>query len=301
MFVVGLTGDVGAGKSALSGVWRTMGARVIDADEAAKRQWSVPEIRERAAARWGGEIFRGDGVNFARIAEIAFADENEYRYMIELIHPATRADLTREVRASGGWVVVEIPLLFEGVRHDWIDFVVYATAPLEERIARNRVRGWDAEEVARRERFLLDPREKRAMADLVLSNDSTLEAWAETARRTGALFSRMGAVRELSTCCGSRAEAEKIAAVLVERRLAACVNISQVKSVYRWQGDVETGKEWRLICKTTEGELREAVRCIRENHSYDLPAIVWRDLCGEADSLRWIVESCGDGNITAFP
>lgn len=301
MFVVGLTGDVGAGKSTLSDVWRTLGAKVIDADEAAKRQWLVPEIRESAAARWGREILCGGGVDFARIAEIAFADEDEYRYMIDLIHPATRADLTREVRASGGWVVAEIPLLFEGACHDWIDFVVYATAPIEDRIARNRVRGWDGEEVARRERFLLDSREKRAMADLVLFNDSTLEVWAGTARRTGALFARMGTVRELLTCCGSKAEAETIACLLAERRLAACVNISRVRSVYRWQGKIETGEEWRLVCKTTEGELREAVRCIRENHSYDLPAITWRDSGGKADTLRWVAESCGDGDTLTFP
>jgi periplasmic divalent cation tolerance protein len=92
---------------------------------------------------------------------------------------------------------------------------------------------------------------------------------------------------------GSEAEARKIANALVERNLAACVNvIPQIESIYRWQGKVESSREWLLLIKTTAekfGGLRDA---IRELHSYDLPeciAVAVDD--GSPDYLQWIAES----------
>ncbi len=96
----------------------------------------------------------------------------------------------------------------------------------------------------------------------------------------------------LSTA-GSEEEARNIANHLVESRLAACVNIvPQIESVYRWQGKVESGREWLLVIKTS-AELFPAVRhAIREMHSYELPecvAIVIED--GSAEYLQWLADS----------
>ena len=72
------------------------------------------------------------------------------------------------------------------------------------------------------------------------------------------------------TTAGSEAEARKIANQLVERRLAACVNIiPRIQSVYRWEGKVETAEEFLLIIKTTKA--RSTEEAIRELHSYELP------------------------------
>ena len=73
--------------------------------------------------------------------------------------------------------------------------------------------------------------------------------------------------RLVLTSCGSLEEARSIALALVERQLAACVNIvPQIESVYRWQGEVETATEWLLLIKTTAAAfsgLREALIDIR--------------------------------------
>ena len=81
--------------------------------------------------------------------------------------------------------------------------------------------------------------------------------------------------RIILTTAGSQEEAGKIAHSLVERRLAACVNIvPRIESVYRWQGKVETAQEWLLLIKT-QAELFERVRdAVKELHSYDLPECV---------------------------
>ena len=98
----------------------------------------------------------------------------------------------------------------------------------------------------------------------------------------------------LSTA-GSEEEARKIAQHLVEHQLAACVNIvPQIDSIYRWQGKVESSREWLLVIKTTAARFPDVQKAIRALHSYDLPeciAITIED--GNADYLQWIGDSVG--------
>ncbi len=96
----------------------------------------------------------------------------------------------------------------------------------------------------------------------------------------------------LSTA-SSEEEARKIARHLVERQLAACVNIvPQIESVYRWQGKVEEAREWLLLIKTTSERFPAVRDALVELHSYDVPeciAIAAED--GSAGYLDWIGES----------
>jgi periplasmic divalent cation tolerance protein len=97
------------------------------------------------------------------------------------------------------------------------------------------------------------------------------------------------------TTAGSQEEAQKIARTLVERRLAACVNIvPQIQSVYRWKEKVEEAQEWLLVIKTTAeafGRVRDA---IEEMHSYDLPECICVAIeDGSAGYLGWIAGSVG--------
>ena len=96
----------------------------------------------------------------------------------------------------------------------------------------------------------------------------------------------------LSTA-GSHEEARRIAHALVERRLAACVNIVPgVESVYRWQEKVESAAEWLLVIKTTAGVFPALRDALKEMHSYDVPECVMLAVeDGDAAYLRWIAES----------
>jgi len=99
------------------------------------------------------------------------------------------------------------------------------------------------------------------------------------------------------TTAGSEAEAAAIARELVERRLAACVNvIPGVRSTYRWQGAVQTESEWLLLVKT-ERDRFDAVRAaIKELHSYDVPEVVMVEIAeGDPAYLAWLAESVGSG------
>ena len=97
------------------------------------------------------------------------------------------------------------------------------------------------------------------------------------------------------TTAGSEQEARKIARALVERRLAACVNIvPHVQSVYRWQEAVEEAVEWLLMIKTTAAALARVREAIAELHSYELPECICVGIeDGSAGYLNWIEESVG--------
>jgi periplasmic divalent cation tolerance protein len=92
---------------------------------------------------------------------------------------------------------------------------------------------------------------------------------------------------------GSREEAQKIANSLIERKLAACVNIvGPIESVYRWQGGVETSEEFLLIIKTTAAAYERVRDLIRLLHSYELPECVQLSIeDGLPEYLEWIGES----------
>jgi periplasmic divalent cation tolerance protein len=85
-------------------------------------------------------------------------------------------------------------------------------------------------------------------------------------------------------------EAQRIADALVERRLAACVNVlSGVRSTYRWRDAVERADEWLLVVKTRRERFDDVARAIRELHSYEVPEVVLLDVArGDARYLAWI-------------
>jgi periplasmic divalent cation tolerance protein len=97
------------------------------------------------------------------------------------------------------------------------------------------------------------------------------------------------------TTCGSLEEARKISRTLIERRLAACVNIApQIESVYRWQGKIETATEFLLLIKTTAGAFEELQNALTELHSYNVPECIEIPIeNGSAAYLAWIGESIG--------
>jgi periplasmic divalent cation tolerance protein len=95
---------------------------------------------------------------------------------------------------------------------------------------------------------------------------------------------------QVTTAVSTRDDAEAIAAALVQRRLAACVQIvGPVQSVYRWQGAVEQAQEWLCVAKTTRAKYAAVEAAIRELHLYECPEIVALAIeAGSADYLAWL-------------
>ena len=102
----------------------------------------------------------------------------------------------------------------------------------------------------------------------------------------------------ITTTTSGREEADRIAADLVSRRLAACVQISgPITSAYRWEGVLETAVEWLCVIKTVGEKYAEVEAAIRELHSYQVPEIVATEIvAGSAEYLEWVSANTAPGD-----
>ena len=91
----------------------------------------------------------------------------------------------------------------------------------------------------------------------------------------------------------NRKEAERIAQVLLEKRLAACINVvDSVKSFFWWQGKRQKAREVLLVIKTVRSLVPHVEKTIRMIHSYQVPEIIgWPITAGSKPYLRWIKDS----------
>jgi len=101
--------------------------------------------------------------------------------------------------------------------------------------------------------------------------------------------------RLVLTTASSKEEARRLAKTLVERRLAACVNIvPNINSIYRWKEKVEESQEFLLLIKTTKAAIPKLRDAIQELHSYEVPECIVLPIEGGSETyLNWIDESVG--------
>jgi periplasmic divalent cation tolerance protein len=102
---------------------------------------------------------------------------------------------------------------------------------------------------------------------------------------------------QITTTTGARHDAERIAAELVERRLAACVQISgPIQSTYRWRDAVETAEEWLCTAKTSREQFAEIQAVVKRLHPYAVPELIGTPIVeGSEAYLTWLGEQLGDG------
>lgn len=200
MISIGLTGNVGSGKSTVAGLWRASGIPVVSADDLS-RQAVLPGTAGLAAVRaaFGDGVIAADGtLDRARMRGVVFGDASARERLERILHPIIAAERARWVeerrRAGERLVVSEVPLLFEkGLETDY-DVVVVVDAPESVRRARLvEQRGMDAAEADRIMSAQMDSARKRAAADYVIDNSGTAaELEREAARVLGSLRERAG-------------------------------------------------------------------------------------------------------------
>jgi dephospho-CoA kinase len=175
---VGLTGGIGAGKSAVAEIWRERGAFIIDSDVLA-REAVAPGTRglSEIALRWPSVITANGTLDRAAMARIVFSDEAERAVLNGIVHPRVRAlarTLVAQVPADALEVHV-IPLLFESEYWRTCDETVVVLAPEEARIARVMERdGIDRAAVLERMRAQINPYEARRRATYAIDNNGDL-------------------------------------------------------------------------------------------------------------------------------
>lgn len=98
------------------------------------------------------------------------------------------------------------------------------------------------------------------------------------------------------TTVGSEAEADKLAQLVVEARLAACAQIQAIKSHYRWEGKLCADSEWLIAMKTRTDAYARLEALIRQHHPYTTPEIIATPIVrGSAAYLAWVEEAVQAG------
>jgi dephospho-CoA kinase len=182
-YIIGLTGNIGAGKSAVVRLLRELGADSIDADRLGHEVMApgTPEW-EQLVARFGRDVLQPDGgVDRRKLGAIVFADPEALRDLEGILHPGVRARIRQRFASTERPViVVEAIKLLEGGLYLEVDAVWVVTASQEVRVRRLiETRGLTAAEAETRVDAQAPEAEKIARADVVIENSGDLAATRE--------------------------------------------------------------------------------------------------------------------------
>jgi dephospho-CoA kinase len=174
--IIGIVGGIGSGKSYVARLFGDEGCLVIDADALVREAYEDPAVRQMLRSWWGETIFRADGaVDRRAIAGRVFVDEAERRRLEGLLHPWVNERRRQIMEAADDAQTVafvwDTPLLMETGLNRECDAVVFVDAPESERLRRVAAqRGWDEQELRRREKLQMPLDKKRELSDDVLVN-----------------------------------------------------------------------------------------------------------------------------------
>jgi dephospho-CoA kinase len=174
--VIGLTGNMGTGKSTAGRLFAERGFRRHDADEAVKEVLlRQPDVIAAIRARLGEEtVSPGGEVQRGLVAAKVFDDAGALRWLEALLHPRLHEIWRIEFAKPGPPWIVEVPLLFEKSLENWFDFTVCVSADSELQIRRLGLRGIPLEHARQRLAKQLPLAQKCELADFVLQNDGSL-------------------------------------------------------------------------------------------------------------------------------
>jgi dephospho-CoA kinase len=178
-FVVGVTGGIGSGKSAVTRLFEQYGITVVDADIVAR---IIVEPGRPALAtiaeHYGKDIIQPDGfLDRAALRALVFSDDAERHWLERLTHPLIGQEILDQIDASNSaYTILSSPLLLDTTQKDLVDCVVVVDAPEELQLRRTTQRDQNDEAQVRRIMAAQMPRQDRlARADIIVDNSGTLE------------------------------------------------------------------------------------------------------------------------------
>ena len=199
-FVVGLTGGVASGKSALADRFPALGVAIADTDVAAREAVAIgSEGLAEVVAAFGPEALSPDGtLDRPAMRRRVFADEHARRTLESIIHPRVRAWLRDACRAADGpYAIAAIPLLAEGggrLAYPWLDRILLVDVSRDVQVERLLAR--DGVDRALADRMIdaqATRRERLAIADDIIVNDGPIGRLDDAARELDALYRALAA------------------------------------------------------------------------------------------------------------
>lgn len=184
MRIIGITGHMGSGKTTVAGLFKQLGAKVIDADKIVNRLLKKRRIKKDIVANFGKGILARGEIDRKKLSEIVFSDTKSLKVLQDIIHPIVikviREDIKR-LTTRNGVFVIDAPLLIESGLHKEMDKVVVVKTTSKTRLARCARRGFAIGNVKKRLRTQMPLGQKVKYADYIIPNDGTL---SETRKKT---------------------------------------------------------------------------------------------------------------------
>jgi len=179
LFIIGLTGGIGSGKSAVARCFEQLGIVVVNADVASRKvvEPGMPALAA-IAGHFGADILLADGqLDRAALRQRIFSDPAAKTWLEQLLHPLIGAWIWQQLKAAPGpYAVLESPLLLETTQHQRVDRVLVVDVPEAVQIARATARDSNSEAQIRAIMASQMPRAERlARADDVVDNSGNLE------------------------------------------------------------------------------------------------------------------------------
>lgn len=196
---VGLTGNVGSGKSTVARLFADLGAAVIDADALAKEATQTAEVLQKITRTFGADLATDGRLDRARLAAVVFADPDARGKLNAIIHPWVAKGREKQVAALAARtpppevVIHDVPLLFEVGLDAQMNKTVVVNAPLELRAARASARSNLSEaEVRSRDAAQMPLSEKVKRADFIIDNSGAV---AELEPQVAAIWQQLRRLR----------------------------------------------------------------------------------------------------------
>ena len=193
--IIGLTGGIASGKSTVSKMLGELGLPIVDADIIARQVVERGEdAYQKIVKQFGEDILTDEGnIDRKKLGAIIFANSEKRKLLNEIVHPAVRAEMKRQIdkHSSEGHerIVLDIPLLFESNLQSMVDKIIVVYIPKELQLQRLMKRdGSTEEEALQRIQSQMPIEEKKSLADAVLHNSGSIE---ETKEQLIQLFKKM--------------------------------------------------------------------------------------------------------------
>ncbi len=142
-WVLGLTGGIGSGKSAVSAMFEEFGIQVVDADIVAREVVEPGSLGlKKITEHFGGEILTSNGtLDRAKLRAIIFADESQKQWLNSLLHPLIRETMLSQLKlATSHYVILVAPLLFENGLEKYCNHTLLIDVPVDVQITRTTAR-----------------------------------------------------------------------------------------------------------------------------------------------------------------
>ena len=177
--IIGLTGGIGSGKTAVSDIFEELGIRVVDADLASRVvvEKGRPSLEE-IAKHFGQGILTEEGeLDRAKLREIIFNSDEEKNWLESLLHPAIARQIQDELKASSSpYTILVSPLLLETNQKDFCNKVLVVDVPVETQIERTLKRDdVSLDQVQSIIKAQISRDKRLELADEVIVNDKSLE------------------------------------------------------------------------------------------------------------------------------